>query len=203
MNESDRFRSILSKNRAEELGYDVWEHYVIPPFFKRLDLHTARKPNLIIGGRGCGKTMLLRYLSHQSMFSSSRPFIPESAFSNIGLYWRADTQFASAMMKREVPEDTWRAAFNHMLALVLGIEVLSSLDSVAVSNTTLISRKDMMDCNFERLSAFSADLPSSATKLRDDLERRLWEFESWVNDVRKAKEPSFLPGDKFVLALIK
>lgn len=203
MNDSDLVRSVLSKNRAEELGYDVWQHYVIPPFFKRLDLHTARKPNLIIGGRGCGKTMLLRYLSHQSMFSRFRPSIPESAFLNIGLYWRADTQFASAMIKREVPEDTWRAAFKHMLALVLGMEVLSSLESIATNDSPLMTRKEVMDCNFERLKAFAPDLPSSANKLRDDLERRLWEFESWVNDVRKAKEPSFLPGDKFVLALIK
>ena len=58
MNDSDLVRSVLSKNRAEELGYDVWQHYVIPPFFKRLDLHTARKPNLIIGGRGCGFLVL-------------------------------------------------------------------------------------------------------------------------------------------------
>ena len=33
------------------------------PDFDRLDLSTARKPPLFIGGRGCGKTMLLRYFT--------------------------------------------------------------------------------------------------------------------------------------------
>jgi hypothetical protein len=53
-------QGIFAKNRAEELGDDVWEQFVVPPFYDRLDLTTARKPRLIIGGRGCGKTMLLR-----------------------------------------------------------------------------------------------------------------------------------------------
>ena len=35
--------SIFSKNRAEEFGYDVWEHFVIPPFFHQLDLKVAKK----------------------------------------------------------------------------------------------------------------------------------------------------------------
>ena len=35
--------SIFSKNRAEEFGYDVWEDFVIPPFFDQLDLQVARE----------------------------------------------------------------------------------------------------------------------------------------------------------------
>ena len=90
-NNETSLASIFSKNRAEELGYDVWEHFVIPPFFDRLDLTTARKPRIIIGGRGCGKTMLLRYLSHQTVFSQQRASIPTTAIHHIGLYWRVDS----------------------------------------------------------------------------------------------------------------
>ena len=39
----ENLSSIFSKNRAEEFGYDVWEHFVIPPFFDRLDLEVAKK----------------------------------------------------------------------------------------------------------------------------------------------------------------
>src|SRR5687767_10907298 len=73
MNGSDNnLQSVFTQNRTEEIGYDVWEHFVIPPFYERLDLQVARKPRVIIGGRGCGKTMLLRYLSHESLFSPKR-----------------------------------------------------------------------------------------------------------------------------------
>lgn len=196
-------QSVFTRNRAEELGYDVWEHFVVPPFFHRLDLQTARQPRVIIGGRGCGKTMLLRYLSHQSMFSRARPDVPADAISHVGLYWRADTQFANAMIKRDVPEDTWEAAFNHMAALVLGIEVLASLSSIADNAHSILDSDDLAKLNLHRLRAFDSDLPASPDAFRATLEEKLWAFESWVNDVRKVTEPRFLPGTKFVLALIQ
>lgn len=196
-------QSIFSKNRAEELGYDVWKYFVIPPFYDKLDLQTARKPRLIIGGRGCGKTMLLRYLSHQSMFSKDRLDIPDNAITHIGLCWRADTQFANAMSKRGIEDDVWEAAFSHMAALILGMEVLDSLDSVAGSHLSLLSIEDINRLSFRRLQAFDITLPDTTKALRENLEEKLWAFENWVNNVRKVSEPNFLPGSKFVLAIIQ
>jgi len=196
-------QNVLTKNRAEELGYDMWEHFVLPPFYDLLDLQTARKPRLVIGGRGCGKTMLLRYLSHQTIFSPSRPSVPREASLNIGLYWKADTQFANAMYKRGVPEDTWRAAFMHMAALIIGIEVLSSLKSIATCRTPLLDHSELVKLNFRRLRAFDQGLPVAPEELAACLEEKLWGLESWVNDVRKVQEPQFLPGPKFILRLIE
>ncbi|MCI0628513.1 MAG: hypothetical protein L0387_43835 [Acidobacteria bacterium] len=200
---SQLLQSVFTKNRAEELGYDVWEHFVVPPLFHRLDLHTARKPRIIIGGRGCGKTMLLRYLSHQTAFSKSRPKIPGDAAAHVGLYWRADTQFANAMSKRDVADDIWQAAFNHMAALILSMEVLGSLKSIAESTCPALEPNDLSNVQLHRLQAFDGDLPGSIDEFRQTLEEKLWAFESWVNDVRKVPEPRFLPGPKFVLALIR
>ena len=195
-------QAIFSMNRAEELGDDVWEHFVVPPFYDRLDLQTARKGRLIIGGRGCGKTMLLRYLSHQSTFSPSRPAIPEDAIHHIGLYWRADTHFMNMMAGRGVSEDIWHSAFSHTAALVLGMEVLASLRSIADSKCDVLRTSDLSALTFERLRAFSGDLPTAYDDLYVYLETQLWELEAWVNDVRKAKEPTFLAGEKFVVAMI-
>src|SRR5205823_5161908 len=103
---ASQLQKLLAINRAEELGYDVWEQFVIPPFYNLLSVGSTRKPQVIIGGRGCGKTMLLRYLSHESTFSRNRSEIPPAALRHIGLYWRADTQFASLMKRRGVEDDT-------------------------------------------------------------------------------------------------
>lgn len=196
-------QSIFSKNRAEELGYDVWKHFVIPPFYQQLEIQEATKPRLIIGGRGCGKTMLLRYWSHQTKFSVLRENLSRAELREIGLYWRADTQFASAMAERDVPLDTWEAAFSHLAALIIGIEILNSLQSISDNGSPDLASIRPESINLRRLQAFDSTLPAAVSELCDALEERLWSFESWVNDVRKSAEPSFLPGKNFVLALVK
>ena len=198
-----RLREVFAKNRAEELGRDVWRDFVVPPFFDRLDLIEARKPRVIIGGRGCGKTMLLRYLSHDSAFSPSRSLVPADTLRSVGLYWRADTQFANAMAMRDQPDDVWESAFNHLLAIAIGREVLASLSGIADSKSEAISRKDLEELDLGRLSDLDKTLPGSFIELERELEKRWWNLQGWVNDVRKAEQPKFLPGRHFILALIK
>jgi len=192
----------LAKNRAEEIGNDVWEHFVIPTFYDKLDLETAKKPRIIIGGRGCGKTMLLRYLSHESAFSQKRQDIPTNVLTHIGLYWRADTQFCNLMTKRSLPDDEWETAFNHFSALTITIELLRSLKSIAVSAFSEFAESDLALFDFKKLQAFDTNLPPTYNDLVDYFESMLWKFVSWVGDVKKKPAPDFLPGRQFVLALI-
>jgi hypothetical protein len=203
MNPSEEaLRTLFAKNRTEEMGSDVYEHFVVPPFFDKLDLRVARKPRLFIGGRGCGKTMLLRYLSHQSTFSKHRQTIPDSALEHIGLYWRVDTQFAAVMNERGVPEDVWISAFNHLIALFLGLEVLRSIQNMARSGCRALAWSQLEAVKFDRLSVFDQDFSGALEHLVTSLENRIWAFELWVANVRKGKEPAFLPGVQFVTALI-
>jgi hypothetical protein len=195
-------RTLFAKNRTEELGSDVYEYFVVPPFFDRLDLKVARKPRLFIGGRGCGKTMLLRYLSHQSAFSRARGAIPDDALEHVGLYWRVDTQFAAVMNERGVAEDVWSSAFNHLLALFLGLEVLRSVRNIAHSGYRGLSLPEVEKASFQRLGVFDPSLRGGLEDLVQALETKLWEFELWVANVRKSREPVFLPGVQFLTALI-
>ena len=198
-----KLRGVFAKNRAEELGRDVWRDFVVPPFFDRLDLIEARKPRVIIGGRGCGKTMLLRYLSHDSAFSPNRSPVPAEALRSVGLYWRADTQFANAMAMRDQPDDVWESAFNHLLAIAIGREVLASLRSIAASKSAAISTSELEELDFSRISDLDETLPGSFIPLERELEKRWWNLQGWVNDARKSAQPKFLPGHHFVLALIR
>lgn len=198
----ETLHTLFAKNRTEELGSDVYEHFVVPPFFDRLDLGVARKPRLFIGGRGCGKTMLLRYLSHQSTFSESRESIPADALEHVGLYWRVDTQFAAVMNERGVGDDVWSSAFNHLLALVLGLEILHSVKNIARSAFGALNLTDVENVSFDRLAVFDVSLAGGLQQVTRALENKLWEFELWVANVRKCKEPLFLPGVQFLNVLI-
>jgi hypothetical protein len=203
MNPSEEtLRTLFAKNRTEELGSDVYQHFVVPPFFDKLDLRVARKPRLFIGGRGCGKTMLLRYLSHQSTFSKCRESIPDDALEHIGLYWRVDTQFAAVMNERGLPEDVWSSAFNHLIALFLGLEILRSIRNIARSECRALNWPEVEKVQFGRLSVFDPDFSGGLDHFEKSLENRVWELELWVANVRKGKEPTFLPGVQFLTALV-
>lgn len=198
----EQIHRLLASNRTEEIGYDVWQEYVLPPFFDSLTLGDTKKPRVIIGGRGCGKTMLLRYLSHESTFSRSRQSISSDSLAHVGLYWRSDTQFASLMQHRGIPDDIWDNAFRHLAAVVLGIELLRSLESIAASSCEALTSNDISELDFSRLGNYRSGIPASVDRLRIFLEDCLAEFESWANNVRAVSPPVFLPGDKFLKALV-
>ena len=198
----DPIHKLLSPNRTEEIGYDVWREYVLPPFLTRTTFSETHKPRVIVGGRGCGKTMLLRYLSHESTFSTHRNIIPDDAVGHVGLYWRSDTQFAHLMHERGQSADVWDTAFRHLAATVLGIEFLRSLQSISNSASSALSKEDVCSLDFSRLAAYRPDLPASTEDLLRKLEDCLAEFESWANNVRSANQPVFLPGDRFLRRMI-
>lgn len=198
------FQNVLSKNRTEEYGDDVWEDFVIPSFYEKLrDLEYARKPRVIIGGRGCGKTMLLRYLSHQSTFSKKRSTIPNSEIEHIGLYWRVDTQFCSAMHQRGIDEDEWSSAFQHFVAIELSIELFKSLQSISTSSCCLFTEADLKKISFHEINVYDNDLPTDFDSLYKILKRKVKEFEIWLNNIKKLEPPLFYPGIKFILTLIE
>lgn len=192
----------FAKNRAEELGNDVWEQFVIPLFFDSLDLVGVSKPRVIEGGRGCGKTMLLRYLSYRSTFSPQRAGIPDSALGHIGLYWRADTHFASAMRKRGVDEETWADVFSHAVALSLSLELIDSLWAIARSSVSRVTESDLLSLNLSALSAFGDAIPGQIGDLYEYLRMAQWRLESWVSNVRRNPVPLLLPGAAFLRAAI-
>ena len=103
----------------------------------------------------------------------------------------------------EFCEDTWQSAFDHLAALMLGMEVLNSLKSIASSASQVLEKQDLAKIDFQRLNNFDKKLPSSFNELYFNLEELLWAFSSWVNNVRKQKEPDFLPGPQFVRAMIQ
>ncbi|WP_455231069.1 ORC-CDC6 family AAA ATPase [Geopseudomonas aromaticivorans] len=151
--EISQVKHSLTKNRSEHLGKDVWSDFVIPRFFNRVQL-ISTMPIRLEGGRGSGKTMLLRYLSYHSQFSADRTNIPDNAADSIGLYWKADTQFLRIMQKRGLTDDDWSPVFDHYLNLRLGLEVLSSIKLISESSYKAVDKGALETVNFEGVLDF-------------------------------------------------
>jgi len=194
--------SELARNRAEEYGIDLWSEFVIPPYYPKLELLQSEKPSVIEGGRGCGKTMLLRYLCHDTQFSKDRLHITYENLNRIGIYWKMDTQFARIMSKRGEDSDTWMHAFINMGVLILTREILNSLQNIAQSRLLIQDEDFLRHLNFVELRSFDKMVPQDYFTLKKYFHSQYNEFQVWVSNYKKIPQPLFYPLD-FVKDLIE
>lgn len=188
----------FAKNRAEEYGYDVWESFIVPPFYREIESLRTNKPIIVEGGRGSGKTMLLRYWCHQTQFSVHRTVIPDSALYKIGIYWKMDTQFAAFMLFRNYEEEIWNRAFSYWSVLTISLSILDSLKSVAKSNYAKFNEEDLTKMRFSGLDGYDENIPESYNQLIAFLTKRRQQFESWVNNIPSLPTNNFLPYEFIV-----
>lgn len=190
------FKSInvnsLSQSRAEEFGLDLYKDFVLPPIYQDIDFTKSFHPNVFVGGRGCGKTMLLRYLSHDTIFSKTKSDIHSEDFRNIGLYWKADTHVVHQLQKRGLPEDIWMSSFEHFLTVQYCLEVIRSMENIALSKYEKFTI-DHLKQNSIYHPLEEGENKISLNDLALDLRRSLKSFQIWLKNVRSGSIPVFYP----------
>lgn len=193
---------IFSKNRNEETKEDNWSDFVVPGFLNDLEIKSQSKAIVIIGGRGTGKTTLLRYFCHATQFSSRRLHLPEDILNHIGLYWRADTNFLNSFAGGEQSAETWRSAFEHMLACEFGKEIIRALKNLNC-NPERQQRFGLLDnLSISVLQDFDESLGDTIIDLEKNLQKSRTKLAMWVNNLDTCPRPVFLPADAFLRALI-
>ena len=197
-----RLPDVFSKNRSEEAREDNWADFVVPPFLHDLGIKTQSKAIVIIGGRGCGKTTLLRYFSHATQFSPRRGTLPPDAFSHIGLYWRADTNFLNAFVGGEQQPETWRNAFEHVLACDLGIEIIRALNNLNCNPERQQQYGKLDTISLCEVKDFDEQLGSTLPDLERSLQRSRRKLASWLNNIDTQPRPTFLPLQPFLATLV-
>lgn len=193
------------RNRSEEYDRDVWDSYVLPLYFESLGLHEARKSVVLEGGRGCGKTALLRYLSYHSQFSPKRGDIPDEALSTIGLYLKADPQYFSGFTGGGLEDDRWLYVFEHALCLALAEQVLGSLHAVNCDSERLIQYGQLESLNFATaVGGFTEDpIPPKLGDFCDWLRLQRQKLSRWFRTFDDdAPLPQLLPLRDFLSSLI-
>ncbi|PHR46279.1 MAG: hypothetical protein COA32_12055 [Fluviicola sp.] len=183
----------LSQNRAEEFGFDLFKDFVIPPIYEKIDFEKTSKSKIFIGGRGCGKTMLLRYLSHQTSFSEKKEKITNDTIENIGLYWKVDTLTVHQLQKRGMPDDIWQSAFEHLFTLILLKEFIESLESIAKSKFDEFSTENFRKIKLDSFNSFGIQFNGGLNEFKKFINFKRDEFQSWLRNVRKGTVPLFFP----------
>ena len=196
--------SAFSKTRAEEYDSDIWGKFFIPPYYSTLNIKKSTKSIYFVGKRGCGKTMLLKYLDYHSQFSRNRNEIPVEEIEHTGIYLRMDTHFCNSMKYRGKSDAFWLNLFDQYMGIIISIEIINSLYIISNSNYSLFSKDDLSNIDLSFLNGYEENFPDNIQDLRKYLIIKRNSINNYISNIEITNEnESFLSGKKFVDSLIE
>ena len=107
----EQLSQLFGSYRAEWLREQVFDLFTEPAYFPELKM---ARPCILVGGRGTGKTTVLRCLSYEGQFAlSGRDPSLISSWPYYGVYYRVNTNRVTAFKGLELPSDLWTRVFAH------------------------------------------------------------------------------------------
>ena len=201
MNNSDKLKKLnelFGSYRAEWLKGKIYQFFTEPSYFTALK---GNRPCILQGGRGTGKTTVLKGLSYQGQFALHNDKIGE--FDNldfIGIYHRANTNHVRAFVGGSVSEDNWQKIFGHYFNLVICREILLFLDwhKKQVPSDDILSTHS---CNLIAKSMKMNERCDNLGQLLECSESQIYEFQSDINNIYDCSNlPNLsMPGDPIKL----
>jgi hypothetical protein len=189
--------------RAEWLGHDLFQLFKKPNYYPELE--TAR-PCVLVGGRGTGKTTVLRCLSYDGRYEleNSEP-AKVNDWAYFGFYHRVNTNRVTAFRGEELNDSQWIRAFAHYVNLLLCGQVLNFLHWYY----ELFPDAPKLPADVCQNIAESLFIEECSTTdtLRSGTDRALRRFEGFLNNIDSAELPTLSvqgrPVDELCSALQK
>ena len=180
-----RLSELFGAHKAEWLGPRLFELFSAPSYFPQM---TTSRPCILVGGRGTGKTTVLRGLSYRGQFElEKRNAESVVSWPYYGFYYRVDTNRVGSFKGSELSEIEWLRNFGHYLNLLMCVQVLRFLHWF--ETTTKIPINLGQDDLRSVATAFSLPSPECNENLLKLLEQSLTEFEAHINNVADGKGP--------------
>lgn len=171
---------VFGTYRAEWLQDQVFELFTEPRYFPEL---TTRQSCVLIGGRGTGKTTVLRGLSYQGQerLAARRNDEGCNQSSFIGVYHRINTNHIAAFDGGGIATESWQRIFAHYFNLLLCqllFEFLVWHSDRNESQLDLDRRKLKRVCR-----SLHVEYDDDPTELLNRIIDSILEFESHINNI--------------------
>lgn len=170
---------LFGSYKAEWLKELIFDLFTVPAYFPEL---MSPFPCVLEGGRGTGKTTVLKGLSYKGQFALSEKD-PE-AIANwefIGLYYRVDTNRVTAFKGPELTEAKWIRLFAHYFNVIICGLVLEFLEwyRQLYPDAPKLSDSDCMNI----ATSLHLSNCSSSRDLSAELAAKKTSFEAYINNV--------------------
>ena len=187
-----RLDELFGSYKAEWLNEKIFHFFAAPSYFTSLK---DKRPCVLMGGRGTGKTTVLRGLSYMGQYALNNDNI--DAFdlnSYIGIYFRCDTNHVHAFSGKGIDNETWMKIFAHYFNLIFTSEILEFIDWHKKHK----SDDEVLSEHACRLIATSLHLGnvSDYKELMHVLEKAMYKFQADINNISDGNIPQLsLAGD--------
>lgn len=189
-----KLNELFGSYRAEWLRGKIFDFFAEPSYFTALK---DNRPCVLQGGRGTGKTTVLRGLSYQGQFALHNNSIEDFDKQDfIGLYHRVNTNHVRAFIGGQLSDDKWQMIFAHYFNLIVCREILIFIKwhkSKSPNDEDLSS----YSCNLVRMSMHISDKCINLSQLLDCIETSMYEFQAQINNIADDSNVPILsmPGD--------
>ncbi len=183
----EELNKLLGLYKAEWLNGQLFELFTEPGYFDDL---TTKRPCVLMGGRGTGKTTVLKGLSYLGQLARAHGNKKEiETWPFYGLYYRVNTNRVTAFRGSEISDEKWIAVFAHYLNLLF-CRQLFDFCSWFESETKL--EIQIPSTSLEGVAkSLGLNVCTTIHELSKSLEVALVEFEASINTIAD-RPPNFL-----------
>ncbi|MNB63276.1 hypothetical protein D3C75_96990 [compost metagenome] len=184
----------LFATRAEELGNRVFDYFAMPAesFYTRL---LNNKAAVLVGGRGTGKTMLLKSLAFEYKViqkNEEEALLTWNKDNYLGCYVRADTNIVSSFRGRGIEEDLWGQLFAHYFNYRVLQQIVRTL-KIAIEKQVI--NEDELVPFFERyfeVVGISNIIDSGLNDIEKHVRRSLDSLVRYINNPKRVDMPELM-----------
>lgn len=175
-----KLNELFGSYRAEWLKSKIYEFFTEPSYFTALK---DNRPCVLQGGRGTGKTTVLKGLSYQGQFALHNSNIEDFDKSDfIGIYHRINTNHVRAFVGGNIDENIWQKIFGHYFNLILCREIVNFI-SWHKKNSPSDEELTKHECNLVTKSLLINERCNDFDHLTQLLEMHMYEFQSKINNI--------------------
>ena len=167
--------NLFGSFRAEWLKDDIFQLFSEPEYFPHL---LGNKSCVLMGGRGSGKTTVLRCLSYEGQYALGKQ--DWKSPTHVGVYYRINTNVVTAFTGPEMGPSAWRRLFGHFLNLTISAELAKYLEW----HQNTIGKSELSEISFQRIAlALGLGEKHSLLELQHGISQAMTLLEIYVNNL--------------------